>query len=341
MEFNKDIIAGDILSAIQKAHTGKLYYETLYEPATSAKYKNEFVFFIKPEAILKNYPIKYQDIVNLILTKIKEFKFLIKNIKVLSADYLKDNNIIAQHYGVINKIANDAKGQISESAKEEFEKTYNEKIENVDALGGFEFLQKYPEFTPFTLNQMWKNVKNQRLASGTYCEKLIIDFDKVYLLNGFHPFQLAHFTEKGRLIVVFTLQSDISWKEAREAFIGATDPNQAKDGSLRKELLINKENLGLPELSQARNGVHLSAGPVEALVELMRFSSDFSKKGTVKDYNDFQMGKLLDQHFNKQQIDQILNNNHIVSQGKETSVFDITELADSEQSIKILKEFFN
>ncbi len=38
--------------------------------------------------------------------------------------------------------------------------------------------------------------------------------------------------------------------------------------ALRREFLDNQAKLGLAEVSQGVNGVHLSAGPVEALVEL-------------------------------------------------------------------------
>ncbi|MBN2520599.1 MAG: hypothetical protein JXB17_08860 [Bacteroidales bacterium] len=337
MENKASKLTGEIQSAIKKAQKQQIYYEVIYENDNIPDYSNKLIFFMKPEIMLKEYPIKYKDIINLILNKIGEFNFSIKDIRVLSANYLKDYNIIAQHYGVINRIANDAKGQISDIAKEEFEKLYNIKIDDVNAYGGFEFLKRYPEFTPFTLNTLWKNKKNQKLSSGIYCEKLMVEFDTVYLLNGFHPFQIWHFTQKNRFIIVFTLTGNISWRAARENFIGDTDPNKAKEGSIRRELLLRKDDLGLPGLTQAKNGVHLSAGPIEALVELIRFSSDFSSPSKIRSFEEFKIGRLLKEHFNDEQIDKLINNINISVNTKVTSIFELTELLEPLDAIKKVK----
>ena len=55
---------------------------------------------------------------------------------------------------------------------------------------------------------------------------------------------------------------------------------------------VNKEKFGLDEVSASQNGFHLSAGPVEGLVELMRYGSDFST-GEIKKPSDFSFGKEL------------------------------------------------
>lgn len=46
-------------------------------------------------------------------------------------------------------------------------------------------------------------------------------------------------------------------------------------GSIRAELLKNKEKSGMVAVNIASNGVHMSAGPLEGLVELQRFLSDW------------------------------------------------------------------
>lgn len=44
-------------------------------------------------------------------------------------------------------------------------------------------------------------------------------------------------------------------------------------GSIRAELLKNKEATGMIDVNMSSNGVHMSAGPLEGLVELQRFMS--------------------------------------------------------------------
>jgi len=177
-----------------------------------------------------------------------------------------------------------------------------------------------------------------KLGGGAYCEKLRMDKETVYLLNGFHPKQLKHFTEMGRSIVVFNISGDISWREARTNFAGATNPMNAAEGSIRRMLLEKKQELGIPEVSQSFNGIHLSAGPVEALIELRRFGSDVSAKNGEKRLTDFPFGRLLTERF-KGDTDKILENPTVMVSGKPVSVFDLTEEKDSDEAMALLEKY--
>ncbi|NJM16321.1 MAG: hypothetical protein HC896_13940 [Bacteroidales bacterium] len=153
--------------------------------------------FIKPELIWASDKLKHKDILALIFNKIDEFGLGIKQVKVLSAQYLAEHNIIAQHYGVINLISNSAVSEMTQEAKKKFWETYNLDIENAQVLGSLEFLKRYPMFSATSLDYLWQNSGYEKLAGGTYCAKLNIDGDYVYLVNGFHPRQLEHFTLEG------------------------------------------------------------------------------------------------------------------------------------------------
>ena len=158
-----------------------------------------------------------------------------------------------------------------------------------------------------------------------------------YLVNGFHPRQLVHFTDPGRSIIVFNLTGDLNWSNARNNFIGATNPMDAKEDSLRKLFLDNMSNFGLAEVSQGMNGAHLSAGPVEGLVELIRYNSDFSQPSKIKSPLNFSFGKQLSEHFSKSQIDLILSNPVVFVDDTKISIFDLTEEKDSEEAVELLK----
>lgn len=327
-----------ISSSVKKAQQGKLVFEEIYSNQEAPVGKNEFLFFIKPEITLASDQINLNEILDLVQEKIEAFGLTIHNIKTLSAKYLEEYNIIAQHYGVINKISSNAMQGLSESAKEKFSEIYGTTVNDVNLLGGSEFLSQNNNFNAYSLDYLWQNLENKKLAGGTYCEKVKIDDGFVYLVNGFHPRQLKHFTEEGRCIVVMTLSGDISWSDARGNFIGATDPSKATEGSLRREFLEKKDTLGLAEVSQGVNGVHLSAGPVEALVELKRYNSNFSDKGNIKDFADFSFGKKLKENFNNEQFEKIVNNANVLQNGKSVSIFDITEEKNADEAISILKQ---
>jgi nucleoside diphosphate kinase len=326
---------------IKKAQKETIFFADIYSNLSAPEGENEFLFFIKPEITIESSTIKLENILEMIQSKIESFGFNIQNIKILTAKYLKQYNIIAQHYGVINKISTKAVLNMSDTAKDKFKEIYSKSISDAKVLGGSEFLEQYPDFNANSLDFLLQNKKTVKLAGGTYSLDVKIDNEIVYVINGFHPRQLEQFIAKGRSIIVFTLSGDINWSDARANFIGSTFPESANQGSIRKELLIKKEILGLDEVSQGLNGVHLSAGPVEALIELCRYNSNFSNNEDIKDYTDFSFGKKLAENFEKSNVDKIISNVNVLIEGKNVSIFDLTEEKNADEAINILKKYFN
>jgi len=326
--------------AIKKAQDNQLNFFEIYENPNEIKYVNQFLLFIKPEITVKDESIKVSNIIELIFTKLHDFRFEIEKIHLLSSDYLEKHEIIAQHYGVINRLAKYAIENIPDIASEKFSQVFKNDISKCKVLGGFQFLDAYQNFNPISLDILWQNKTNIKLAGGTYCEDIKLDGDIIYLVNGFHPRQLMHFTEPGRSIVVFTISSDLNWSIARNEFIGATNPLNAKHGSIRRTLLDNQLSYGLPEISQGMNGVHLSAGPVEGLVELIRYNSNFENELSIKMIKDFRFGQSLIENFNEEQIEKIISNVDVNYQGRQISIFDLTEEKDSSEAISILQRIF-
>lgn len=335
---NSPKIIADILSVVEKAQNEEINYELLFESNEIFNTKNEFLFFLKPELTIKSDKINLSLILENTFERMAFFGMKIKNIKLLSAQYLDKHNIIAQHYGVINKIASNACEAISEEAHANFEKIFGKKTSECIFLGGLEFLNKYPQYNAVSLMDLWLSNKGEKLAGGTYVVKTLIDGSELFIVNGFHPNQLEHFTEKGRSIIVFTLCGDTDWKIARNNFIGATNPEAAEKGALRRVFLEKKELFGLSDISQSMNGAHLSAGPVEGLVELVRYNSNFENKNECLSYKDFDFGKKLVKNFTPAQIEKILSNADLEVDGKNISVFDISEEKNSDESIEILKK---
>lgn len=325
------MLVEQILSAIKQPES----YIEVYSDQTCVG-KHEMVFFLKPEVLSVSPKINIEKIVSLAIEKLKNFKFQISNVKVIKAEYLKVHNTMAQHYGVIGQIATDAQCT-SDKAKEKFATIFSKKFSEATVLGGLEFLKKYTQFNTFTLDVLWQNNKIEKLAGGTYVQEVKIDDEIIYLMNGFFPRYVEHFTASGRYLILFTVLTDLSWKEARQNFIGTTDPEQANKGSLRRDFFENATSLGLDVVNRSTNGAHLSAGPIEALVELKRFNTD-KNKGVVKNNVDFTFGKQLEELFTESQINKILENRNIVVDGSEISSFDLSEEIDASDVISILQK---
>lgn len=328
-----------VADKIRLAQTGLAYDEVIIGDTAVPVLKNEFLLFLKPEITMPSETIRLEAVIDLLLEQMDAFGFVIHDVRILAASYLEAFNLIDQHYGVISLVSNQGLNAMTQAAKERFKEMYGVDADTSNVLGGMEFLRKYPFFNYHSLDCMWQNSENKRLGSGTYVEKLRIDQEEVYLLNAFHPKQLRHFTEPGRSIVLFNVSCDRPWKEARELFAGATDPRKAAPGSLRRLLMERKEEFGIPEVSQSFNGIHLSAGPVEALIELHRFDSDHSKPEGEADYEDFSFGKDLIRQFGSIPS-ALITNETLEVDGKTITVFDLTENMDSDQALLVLQKCF-
>jgi hypothetical protein len=310
----------------------KIIFEHSHPPS-----KHEFLFFIKPEITLKDGAIQLEAILEMLLSRFSQFELGIRDIRILGAGYLEQFNIIDRHYGVINALSRKPLEYLSTEGKEKFHSLFGVAPDQAETLGSLEFLERFPSFTPASLDELWQKSENVKLAGGTYCAVITIEDKKVHLINGFHPLQLIHFTQKGRSIITFTLTGDLDWSIARNNFIGKTNPADAKAGSLRNELLVNKEKYGIGSVSSSRNGFHLSAGPVEGLVELVRYCSDYSNQ-SIRNLNQYAFGRAINNNFPEHVVTKICDNSMVFHNDKKISVFDLTEEKNSEKAIELLKE---
>jgi hypothetical protein len=331
------MIIQQILYQIQAAEVNSTSCAILYEDTDHHDKQHEFLFFIKPEILLLDDENKLKAILELLLGKISQFGFVIGDIRLLGASYLDKYDIIAQHYGVINALSRDPLKVFTTEAKTRFRELYGHAPEDVKVLGSLQFLQQYPSFTPDSLQQVWQQSKTAKLSGGNYCALVKAEGEDIYLINGFHPKQLIHFTAVNRMIITFKLTGNLDWAVARNRFIGKTNPEDAAPGSLRNELLNNQEIFGLNDVSASQNGFHLSAGPVEGLVELMRYGSDFAA-GDIKKPADFSFGRQLLKVFSEETTGIICSNRIVSYKGNKVSTFDLTEEKNSGDALEILKE---
>jgi hypothetical protein len=335
---NQSTLISSIISALKETNQKDLCRKELYSNSMFDS-RHEFLFFIKPELTQLAGGENFELILDMIFSKLDEFGLKIKKIIHLSASYLEKYDIIARHYGIINAISRNARENLLQKSAEIFRQNFNTDFEQAKILGGIEFLSEYPELNPQTLDYLWQNSATVKLGGGTYCQQLKIDGNTVYLLNGFHPRQLQHYTAPGQSIIVFTITGELDWKLARNNFIGKTNPAEAESGSIRRTILDNMEKYGLKTVNSSWNGVHLSAGPVESLVELIRYNSDFERNILLQP-GDFSFGRMLSAEFDKSTINKIISNQIVNYNNKSESVFDLTEEKNNNEAINILKEAF-
>jgi 2,3-bisphosphoglycerate-dependent phosphoglycerate mutase len=128
-----------------------------------------------------------------------------------------------------------------------------------------------------------------KFSGGFYCAELDGPKGKVYVLNGFFMEMRNKFVKPGASIYYFVVDWDpmlLPWVDFRGKILGATDPTQAPETSVRGLIYKDWQNLGLSsQPNMGDNGVHGSASPVEALFERMNWL------GTKLDKDPF--GKLL------------------------------------------------
>ena len=99
--------------------------------------------------------------------------------------------------------------------------------------------------------------------------------DYVYVINGFYAQMRSKYTAPGSSIYYFSVKWDsaeLSWSDFRGAVLGATDPETAASGSMRREILSRWESLGLASKPNVGdNGVHASASPFEGVAERLNW----------------------------------------------------------------------
>ncbi|MBN1598765.1 MAG: hypothetical protein JW894_10755 [Bacteroidales bacterium] len=334
---NNKALVEKIYNTILEAQSGYDRQKIIY--TNNVQGNNEFLFFVKPELTIKSGTIQLKKILEFIFEKFLEFEVSVRNIILQPAKYLEKNNIIAQHYGVINAIARDAKTNLSESIKNKISRLFNIPFDSANVMGGLELQKKYPELSASAIDYIWQNSPVIKLGGGAYGQSLKIDGKQIYLINGFHPRQLEHFIASGRSIVTFTLTGDLDWGVARNNLIGKTNPAEATEGSIRKSLLNRKEEFGLQTVSSSWNGVHLSAGPVEGLLELIRYNSNFDTKEKL-DIQDFAFGRLLAEVFSPDITEKILSNQTVSLNSDNISIFDLTEEKNANEAVELLKKVF-
>lgn len=284
---------------------------------------NEFLIFFKPEIFLgdKENQIKR---VGIMLEMIKKYDVDIDGMIAVAGPYIEEKGIMASHYGFINQLSNNASKLITEDDKKKMSELLGESIDTLPILGGHEVLKEFPDFNPITLDNFWFTKKSIKVKGGMYFQKFNHNERDFILVDGFHPAQLAYFTNIHHKVLLLIGHSKTDWKILRGDLIGSTFPEKADPSSIRGILYTKSNELGLGKVDIAANGIHLSAGPFEGMSEIANFVGKSLNKDLLMETTTAKA--LVKVGLNKDQIYTISQNPTITTvDGKMKDIYGLTE----------------
>lgn len=253
----------------------------------------------------------------------------------VAADEIDAKGIIDSHYAAIAKVgmARDLStlGLGAAEAKrfsDGYGKQLDEAMEAGDVYSAATALEALG-VSPSELLDRCLAAGYEKLRSGLYCARLEgggQGLPPLYVLNGFYARMREKFVAPGVVVHWFVVRFRSPWSAFRKEVIGATQPVDALGGSLRATIRDQWEELGLREETNYQdNGVHASAGPLEALRERAIWLGDDPRA------DDF--GAALGSR-----VEALIENPDVSMGGKRGSVFDLLEDVDSGEALDMLAE---
>lgn len=300
--------------------------------------KNELLFFFKPECFIDKSQADFTAISRMALSKIAVHETTVCGALLLGGQRLDELSIMDRHYGFINALSRRASSLLTDQDKESIAKTLGIDLREYVVLGGHEFLDRFKAYDPESLNTLWLSKKSAKLRSGFYFQQYQVEDSRMVLVNGFHPSQLAHFTDPSHKIIILLLESDAPWKSLKDDLAGDTYPERSNPDSIRGELFKNQSLYHAGNIAISNNYIHLSAGPFEALFEISNF---LSRLGSVKFALTETNGarQMLAAGLMEADIARALTNPIAPIDGKPLDIFTATENLDTPEAIARFRQW--
>lgn len=232
----------------------KLEHQVVQDEATRL---NRAFVFLKPHAV--------NDKVDALLKeKLKKAGVVITSDGIIPAKTIDEKQLIDTHYYAIASKAvliSPKDLVLTPKAKEEFLKISNglsweEALSKGYVYSAKEACEKLG-VDGDQLEKLWAPVKAKKalvkFGGGFYCGRMI-DEDKekgvapMFVINGFYMAMRGKYTNEPASIHYYTVEWDprvMSWKDFRSKLLGSTDPAEAAEGSIRREIYNSWQSLGL------------------------------------------------------------------------------------------------
>src|SRR6266542_4171750 len=323
-----------LAKALADAKSNHRFVEVAAYDPSSAFAQNEYCLFIKPE--LTDDAVRFERAAAMILEKVCSFGHTVVAGAAMDAEYMERHHVIEEHYGVINVISRLGREALSDAANATLIAKFASDLERgMLVLGAHQFLCEYPFFTPKALAIFFDNLGSVKLGGGTHSARANMNGQAVLILNGFHPEQLERYIAPGSAIVALAIRAESSWKSIRNELTGSTHPDAAASSSIRGDLFARREYFGLKEVTAGSNGVHVSAGPLEGMLEVCRYLSNLDEQR--RELINTTFGRLLIRAgLGGDQVAQLSANPTVELDGRRVSVFDLTEEMDASPAADLI-----
>ena len=294
------------------------------------KNKNQLLAFFKPEVFLDKTPEQIEKIMKLVFEKLEKYEVSIDGTALFPGSVVGKHQIMDRHYGVINTLSKNASKILNKEERELVFNTLGITNKNTRILGGHEAFDIAGIDKTYDFDQYWLETKSAKVKSGFYVRTMKINNQETVVVDGFHPHQLAHYTEENRHLGVMLVSSNTPWAKLRDEMLGLTFPENAHPDSIRGFLFKNANDYGFEKVGIDNNIMHLSAGPTEALFEIDNFlNSPFGIDFIEKEAKLAE--ELLIAGVSKENIKKILNDKELHNE---------LEHKDTDEAVEIIKKKF-
>ncbi len=233
--------------------------------------KNQLLAFFKPEVFLNKKPEQIEKIMKLVFEKLEKYEVSVDGTALFPGSAVGKFQIMDRHYGVINTLSKNASKILNPEEKELVFKTLGITNKNTKILGGHEAYEIAGIQNTYDFDNYWLEAKSEKVKSGFYVRTMTINGEETVVVDGFHPHQLAHYTESDRHLGVMLVTSNTPWAKLRDEMLGSTFPDKALPDSIRGSIFTKATDFGFKKVGIENNIMHLSAGPTEALFEIDNF----------------------------------------------------------------------
>lgn len=292
--------------------------------------KNQLLAFFKPEVFLDKNPEQIEKIMKLVFEKLEKYEVSVDGTALFPGSAVGKYQIMDRHYGVINTLSKNASKILSKEEKDLVFDVLGVKDKNTEILGGHEAFEIAGVDKTYDFDNYWLESKSAKIKSGFYARVMKIKDKDTVVIDGFHPHQLAHYTESNRHLGVMLVSSDTSWSKLRTEMLGETFPEKALPDSIRGTMHLHANDYGFEKVLIENNIMHLSAGPTEAMFEIDNFlNSPFGIDFIEKEAKLAE--SLLLAGISKDKVRQVINDKDLHSE---------LEHKDTDEAVEIIKKKF-
>ncbi|MFI9382474.1 hypothetical protein [Kutzneria sp. NPDC052558] len=174
------------------------------------------------------------------------------------------------HYPRLHRVAADGERALSTAARRELD-ALRQRFDATTVVGAYEVAAHDPELTAASVETRCRQAGIHKLGSGSYASVIELHGRAAVVLNGFVPALAAGYLDSPASVGLIECHSTREIADLRANLLGSLNPNAAAPTSLRGALAAALGGRPGIALSEGRNGVHLSAGHLEGMVQAWRY----------------------------------------------------------------------